>query len=79
MAGNEGFARWLACGFGSGLVPVAPGTFGSLVGVAIGLAVLWAGGGMGGLLAGAAIATLTGIWAIGRVADGADHGWIVID
>ena len=33
----------LALGFGSGLAPVAPGTFGSLVGVALALLVLQAG------------------------------------
>ncbi len=27
--------HWLAYGFGTGLVPFAPGTFGSLVGVAL--------------------------------------------
>ncbi|PKN05670.1 MAG: phosphatidylglycerophosphatase A [Deltaproteobacteria bacterium HGW-Deltaproteobacteria-9] len=32
---NQKIIKFLACGFGSGLLPVAPGTFGTLVGVPI--------------------------------------------
>jgi phosphatidylglycerophosphatase A len=32
---NEKAIKFLACGFGSGLAPIAPGTFGTLVGVPI--------------------------------------------
>ncbi len=32
---NQKIVKFLACGFGSGLLPVAPGTFGTLAGVPI--------------------------------------------
>jgi phosphatidylglycerophosphatase A len=32
---NQNIIKFLACGFGSGLAPVAPGTFGTLAGVPI--------------------------------------------
>lgn len=83
MARSDRLAWLIACGFGSGLAPRAPGTFGSLLGLGIGGVVLWttgsAAGGVIGLLAAAAAATLAGLWAIVRVSDGDDHGWIVID
>ena len=56
----------LALGFGSGLAPVAPGTFGSLVGVALALLVLQAGWWVA--LAAAAIASIAGVWICGESA-----------
>ena len=56
----------LALGFGSGLAPVAPGTFGSLVGVALALLVLQAGWWVA--LAAAVIASIAGVWICGESA-----------
>ena len=79
-------ARFIALGFGAGLAPKAPGTAGSVVGVAIGAILL----GQSRLLLGAAtlLATAAGLWAIraatrqawrGDKGDHDDPGWIVID
>jgi phosphatidylglycerophosphatase A len=75
------FAFWLACGFGSGASPLAPGTAGSLVGLMIGLLLLEVS--LPLLVLGTIIATATGYAAIRATlthaeAD-ADPGWIVID
>ena len=71
-------SRFVASGFGSGLAPKAPGTFGSLVGLAIGCALLQAG--HLALLAGIIVAIGLGLLAIGRMPEAAsDPGWIVID
>ena len=53
---------WIATGLGIGRVPLAPGTFGSLWGIALvwGLARI---GGHGAVLAGLAAVTLLGFWA----------------
>ena len=69
--------RFIASGFGAGYAPVAPGTFGSLVGLALGAVLLhvWP---MGLPLA-ALAAVLLGLWAIGKVGGGDDPGWITID
>jgi len=56
----------LALGFGSGLAPVAPGTFGSLVGLAIALAM--APLGLAWNLVAAAVAVGVGIWICGESA-----------
>ena len=56
----------LALGFGSGLAPVAPGTFGSLVGVALALLVLQAG--WWAALGAAVIASIAGVWICGESA-----------
>ena len=56
----------LALGFGAGLAPVAPGTFGSLVGVALALLVLQAG--WWPALCAAVLAALAGIWICGESA-----------
>jgi phosphatidylglycerophosphatase A len=77
-------ARLIAAGGGAGFFPVAPGTAGSVVGVALGVGLLavspWA------LLAGAVAAACGGVVAtraatgLGwRGADKNDPGWIVID
>ena len=56
----------LALGFGSGLAPVAPGTFGSAVGLAFGW--LTAPLGLGIAAPIAAIASLAGVWICGESA-----------
>jgi len=56
----------LALGFGSGLAPVAPGTFGSLVGLAIALAL--APLGLAWNLIAVAVAVGVGIWICGESA-----------
>lgn len=74
-------AALVATGFGAGLLPWAPGTWGSLAALPCG----WAIRSLGGViaLAGAsAIAFLVGCWAAGRVARASgehDPGFIVID
>ena len=56
----------LALGFGSGLAPVAPGTFGSLVGLAIALAL--APLGLAWNLLAVVVVTVAGIWICGESA-----------
>ncbi len=78
---------WIASGFGSGAAPVAPGTAGSLVGVALGAALFSVSPLL--LLAGAILAVYGGLWAIRaatgqnlRQTDKGEHDdpqWIVID
>lgn len=70
-------ARFVASGFGAGYAPVAPGTFGALVGLIIGALLLrfWPVG----LPLAALVAILCGLWAIGKIGGGDDPGWITID
>lgn len=70
---------FLASGFGVGFAPKAPGTFGSLLGLALGAALLAAG--HLPLLFGIVIVTGLGLFAIARLPEQAstDPGWIVID
>ncbi|MEO8133429.1 MAG: phosphatidylglycerophosphatase A, partial [Betaproteobacteria bacterium] len=74
-------AHFLAFGFGLGLAPVAPGTFGSLVAIPLTLWLLPAYGDLGyGLILAGAFAI--GVWACeitGRRLGVADHGGIVWD
>ena len=58
--------HFLALGFGAGLAPFAPGTFGSLVGLVFALAL--APLGFGWNLAACALAVLAGIWICGESA-----------
>ena len=73
------FYTLLASGFGTGYAPRAPGTFGSLLGLALGAALLTIG--HLPLLFGIAVVTGLGILAIARLPGAAalDPGWIVID
>jgi phosphatidylglycerophosphatase A len=74
-------AHFIALGFGAGLAPFMPGTFGTLVALPIGWALHAYSGAAGWLFAIAAF-TLLGIWAAqvtGRDLGVADHGCIVID
>ena len=70
-------ARLVASGLGSGFLPRAPGTWGSLAALAAGALMLacspWA------LPLGVAAATVAGLWAIPRSGGEADPGWVVID
>src|SRR6478736_9833695 len=74
-------AHFVALGFGAGLAPRMPGTFGTLVALPIAWA-LRTYGGDGAWLVTIAALTLIGIWAAqvtGRDLGAADHGCIVID
>jgi phosphatidylglycerophosphatase A len=77
IGGRERFAHIVASGLGTGFVPVAAGTVGSLVALLIGAGLM----GVSPLaLPGAALlATFGGLWAV-RVAGAVDDpGWVVID
>jgi phosphatidylglycerophosphatase A len=70
-------ARLVASGLGSGLLPRAPGTWGSLAALGLGAALL--AGSHWLLAAGIVAAILAGFWAIPRAGGQADPGWVVID
>ena len=74
-------AHFIALGFGSGLAPKAPGTFGTLAALPIYLITYWLGG---NALVGASAVVLfgVGVWAsgiAGKALGISDHGGIVID
>jgi phosphatidylglycerophosphatase A len=74
-------AHFIALGFGAGLAPRMPGTFGTLVALPIAWGLRTYAGDGGWLLVIAAL-TLVGAWAAqvtGRHLGAADHGAIVID
>ena len=72
------FPRIVSSGAWTGYFPVAPGTFASVFALGIGAVLLWVSPYL--LLAAAILATLGGIWAIGRLDDALhDPGWVVID
>ena len=62
----------LASGFGAGYAPKAPGTFGSLVGLALGCLLLHLG--HLPLLFGIVIVTALGIYAVGRLSPRHERG-----
>ncbi len=70
-------AIFIAAGFGAGYAPKAPGTFGSLLGLVLGLLLLRAG--HAALFAAAIVTAAGGLWAIRRAPHEDDPGWIVID
>ena len=74
-------AHFMALGFGSGLAPFAPGTFGTLVAVPIALALrTW--GSDAAFIVVIVVAFVAGAWSAqitGRHLGVADHGSIVID
>ncbi|MCC6006368.1 MAG: phosphatidylglycerophosphatase A [Rhodobacteraceae bacterium] len=74
-------ARLIATFFGAGLLPAAPGTWGSLAALPVGWALhLWAG--PAGLLLGIVLATGIGWWATAQVmaaTDDPDPSEVVID
>lgn len=74
-------AHFIALGFGAGLAPRMPGTFGTLVALPIAWA-LRTYAGDGGWLLGITALTLVGVWAsqvTGRHLGAPDHGCIVVD
>ena len=74
-------AHFIALGFGSGLAPFAPGTFGTLVAIPIAL-VLHAYGNDTAFVVAIAVAFVAGAWAAqitGKALGVPDHGSIVID
>ena len=74
-------AHWIALGLGTGLAPIAPGTFGSLVALPLAWALDRYAGTLGWLAAIAGV-TLAGTWAAhvtSRNLGVADHGRIVVD
>jgi phosphatidylglycerophosphatase A len=73
------FYTLLASGFGVGYAPKAPGTFGSLLGLALGAALLAIG--HLPLLFGIVVVAGVGIFAVSRLPShaAADPGWVVID
>ncbi len=71
----------IATWFGSGLLPGAPGTWGSLAALPFGVAILWQFGPLGLALA-AAVLLLIGLWASARyqqALERKDPGEIVVD
>lgn len=65
---TDRIAAALATWFGVGLIPVAPGTWGSLAALPLGVGLIWLGGEpllIGGILA----ISLAGVWAGERYAD----------
>jgi phosphatidylglycerophosphatase A len=75
------FALWIAQGFGVGRIPVAPGTFGSVVGVAWFLALL-APGSIWVYLAGSVVGIVVSVWLcdVGeRILNQKDPGSVVLD
>ena len=77
---GAGLGSFLGLGFGSGLAPKAPGTFGTLA--AIPLYLLLSSGGRALFLVGLVVILLAGIWICGeaaRVLDNHDHPAIVWD
>jgi phosphatidylglycerophosphatase A len=74
-------AHFIALGFGSGLAPKAPGTFGTLATFPIYALLIWLGGNWA-LAAGAILFFFAGIWAssiTGRALGVSDHSGIVVD
>lgn len=74
-------AHFIALGFGAGLSPWAPGTFGTLVAIPIALGLRWYAGDLEYALLLVALFGL-GVWAsqvTGRELGKPDHGSIVID
>jgi phosphatidylglycerophosphatase A len=74
-------AHFIALGFGSGLSPVAPGTFGTVVAIPLAL-LLRAYGNDATYLAATAVLFAIGVWAsqvTGQALGVPDHGGIVID
>lgn len=74
-------ARFLASWFGSGFLPWAPGTWGSLAALPFAAAIVFLGG-KPALLVATAVVFMTGCTAADRATRGGnerDPGWIVID
>ena len=77
----HGLLLWVAQGFGSGRIPVAPGTFGSLVGL-LWFAALLKAGNFSALLAGILAGLALSVWLCGlgeNLLKQTDPGSIVLD
>ncbi len=74
---TRGVAYWVACGLGTGLSPVAPGTVGSLAALVAGVAILGVAPAL--LPLAAVVAVLGGWWAVRESGAQADPGWVVVD
>jgi len=70
-------ARLVASGCGVGYAPFAPGTWGSLVGASVGVAILAVAPGW--LIVAIALAIGAGLWAVAAAQAADDPGWVVID
>ncbi len=70
-------ARLVASGFGSGWAPKAPGTFGSVAALILGVGLMRAA--PAALPVAAVLASLGGLWAITAARVEGDPGWVVID
>jgi len=73
--------HWLACGFGIGLAPIAPGTFGSLPGLLLAWALVRLGGQVA-LAAGIVVVAVAGTWSAHALSTRLglkDPGVIVVD
>lgn len=78
---KERLAYWLVVWFGAGLLPLAPGTWGSLVALGMGVPLLKLCGPMGLAIA-IIIVLITGIWASAlhqQISGNHDQGEVVID
>jgi phosphatidylglycerophosphatase A len=74
-------AHMIALGFGAGLAPIAPGTFGTLLALPIAVG-LWRHAGDAGFIAAVGVLFALGVWAsavTGRDLGVPDHGAIVWD
>ena len=74
-------AHFLALGFGAGLAPRAPGTFGTLVAIPLAVGLQYAGGDRAIAIA-IAVLLVAGAWSAqvtGRALQRPDHGAIVVD
>jgi phosphatidylglycerophosphatase A len=79
LAAILSYSRAIASGLGSGYAPGAPGTAGSVLGLALGALILLAGGTLP-LIAAIMAVSAPGIWSINALGLAqADPGWIVID
>ncbi len=76
----KSLAPWIAIGFGVGRLPAAPGTWGSLLGLAAAWCLWWMLGGWA-VIAVTAVAIGAGLWALGECGDWAaeDAPEVVID
>jgi phosphatidylglycerophosphatase A len=71
------FARLVASGLGAGFAPIAPGSVGSAVAIALGAGLLAAPGWL--LPCAVAVASLGGLWALRVARVEGDPGWVTID
>lgn len=76
----KSLAPWIAIGFGAGRLPAAPGTWGSLLGLAVAWLLWWTLGAWAVVVI-TAIAICAGLWALGQCGDWAaeDPPEVVID